>query len=84
MKDIYLQSKLVMAKTLHSHGVDLLSISVATGLSRPRIMSELKLIAKDRVTRRAARKYRMLNPVFPSPGIQGEGCSKSISSENSA
>lgn len=60
MKDIYFQSKLAMAKTLHSHGVDLLSISMATGLTRPRIMSELKLIAKDRITRRAARKYRML------------------------
>lgn len=60
MKDIYLQSKLEMAKTLYAHGVDLLAISMATGLTRPRLMSELKLIARDNINKSKVRKYKMM------------------------
>lgn len=46
MRDIYLQSKVKMAKTLHANGVDLRCIAVATGLSRPKLIAELHLADK--------------------------------------
>ncbi|ADO49229.1 hypothetical protein [[Enterobacter] lignolyticus] len=46
MRDIYLQSKLQMAKTLHANGVDLLCIVVATGLTRPKLIAELNIVNK--------------------------------------
>jgi len=46
MRDIYLPSKLKMAKTLYANGVDLICISVATGLTRPKLIAELNLVDK--------------------------------------
>ncbi|MCT9842980.1 MULTISPECIES: glycine cleavage system protein T [Leclercia] len=43
MRDIYLQSKLEMAKTLHIYGVELAHISVATGLSQSRLITDLNI-----------------------------------------
>ncbi len=46
MKDMYVQSKVAMAKTLYAHGVKLTDIAVATGLNPRKIKSELKRAAK--------------------------------------
>lgn len=42
MKDMYIQSRVAMAKTLHANGVKLADIAVATGLNPRKIKSELK------------------------------------------
>lgn len=42
MRDIYLQSKLEMAKTLHVYGVELSYIAVATGITPSRLLTEFK------------------------------------------
>ena len=57
MRDIYLQSKLEMAKTLHTYGVELSCISVATGLTQPKIMAELKIAAEDEFAKHKVKKY---------------------------
>ena len=54
MKDIDVQSKLAMAKTLHSHGVSLTNISVATGLTQRKIKSELKISVKNNIKKHQA------------------------------
>lgn len=57
MRDIYLQSKLEMAKTLHAYGVELSSISVATGLTQPRLLSELKIADTSEFSKLKIKKY---------------------------
>ncbi len=57
MKDIYLQSKLEMAKTLHTHGVELAHISVATGLTPSRLVTELKIADEFEFARHQAKPY---------------------------
>ncbi|MBA7857427.1 glycine cleavage system protein T [Enterobacter cloacae complex sp. 2024EL-00215] len=52
MKDIHVQSKVAMAKTLHAHGVNLPYIAVATGLTPRKIRSELKLAIKNKINKR--------------------------------
>ncbi|HDX4050710.1 TPA: hypothetical protein ROG05_003127 [Enterobacter soli] len=54
MKDIDVQSKLAMAKTLHSHGVSVPYIAVATGLTQRRIRSELKTTIKNHIKKHQA------------------------------
>jgi hypothetical protein len=54
MKDIYVQSKLAMAKTLHSHGVSVPYIAVATGLTQRKIKSELKISVKNHIKKHQA------------------------------
>ncbi|WP_223306654.1 glycine cleavage system protein T [Citrobacter europaeus] len=51
MKDIVLQSKLEMAKTLYANGVSLYYISLATGLSWRVLMAELTFIASHEIIR---------------------------------
>ncbi|MCU6670768.1 glycine cleavage system protein T [Enterobacteriaceae bacterium H4N4] len=46
-----------MAKTLHAYGVELSCISVATGLTQPKIMAELKIVAEDEFTKHKVKKY---------------------------
>lgn len=57
MRDIYLQSKLEMAKTLHTHGVELAHISVATGLTPSRLVTELKIADEFEFARYQAKPY---------------------------
>ncbi|MEX5411905.1 hypothetical protein [Atlantibacter hermannii] len=52
MKDIDLLAKLEMAKTLHDHGVDLVQIATATGLTRPELIAALKIIFRDEIDHR--------------------------------
>jgi hypothetical protein len=54
MKDIYVQSKLAMAKTLYSHGVSVPYIAVATGLTQRRIRAELKTTVKHHIKKHQA------------------------------
>lgn len=49
LKDIVLQSKLEMAKTLYSNGVSLYYISLATGLSWRVLMAELNYITRHEI-----------------------------------
>lgn len=56
MRDIYLQSKLAMANTLHTYGVELSSISVATGLTPSRLITELKIADDVEFSDRKAKK----------------------------
>lgn len=51
LKDIVLQSKLEMAKTLYANGVSLYYISLATGLSWRALMTELTFIASHEIIR---------------------------------
>ncbi|AUT97839.1 glycine cleavage system protein T [Citrobacter europaeus] len=51
LKDIVLQSKLEMAKTLYANGVSLYYISLATGLSWRVLMAELTFIASHEIIR---------------------------------
>lgn len=57
MREIYLQSKLEMARTLHTYGVELASISVATGLTQSRLVTELKVAGGNKVGKHKAKKY---------------------------
>ncbi|MDK4745565.1 MAG: glycine cleavage system protein T [Leclercia adecarboxylata] len=57
MRDIYLQSKLEMAKTLHIYGVELAHISVATGLSQSRLVTDLKIADDVEFGKHKAKKY---------------------------
>lgn len=57
MRDIYLQSKLEMAKTLHTYGVDLSSISVATGLTQSKLITELKIADENEFGKHKIKKY---------------------------
>ncbi|MEG1209725.1 MAG: glycine cleavage system protein T [Leclercia sp.] len=57
MRDIYLQSKLEMAKTLHTYGVELSCISVATGLTQSKLVTELKITAENEFSKRKVKKY---------------------------
>lgn len=57
MREIYLQSKLEMAKTLHTYGVELASISVATGLTRSKLVTELKIANKCESGKHKVKKY---------------------------
>lgn len=57
MRDIYLQSKLEMAKTLHTYGVELSCISVATGLTQSRLVTELKIADDDEFGKHKVKKY---------------------------
>ncbi|NBC99729.1 hypothetical protein GV764_11945 [Atlantibacter hermannii] len=52
MKDVDLLAKLEMAKTLHDHGVDLVQIATATGLTRPELIAALKIIFRDEIDHR--------------------------------
>lgn len=52
MKDVDLLAKLEMAKTLHNHGVDLVQIATATGLTRPELIAALKIIFRDEIDHR--------------------------------
>ncbi|KAA0538706.1 glycine cleavage system protein T [Citrobacter portucalensis] len=54
LKDIVLQSKLEMAKTLYANGVSLYYISMATGLSWCVLMTELTFIASHEIIRQKA------------------------------
>ncbi len=49
MKNLDLLAKLEMAKTLHNHGVDLIQIATATGLTRPELIAALKIIFRDEI-----------------------------------
>lgn len=49
LKDIVLQAKLEMAKTLYSNGVSLYYISLATGLTWRILMAELSFITRHEV-----------------------------------
>ncbi|HHU0689966.1 glycine cleavage system protein T [Citrobacter sp. Marseille-Q3906] len=49
MKDIVLQAKLEMAKTLYANGVSLYYISLATGLTWRILMAELSFITRHEV-----------------------------------
>ncbi|WP_312978556.1 hypothetical protein [Atlantibacter sp.] len=49
MKSLDLLAKLEMAKTLHNHGVDLIQIATATGLTRPELIAALKIIFRDEI-----------------------------------
>lgn len=51
LKDIVLQSKLEMAKTLYANGVSLYYISLATGLSWHILMTKLNFVASHDVIR---------------------------------
>lgn len=51
LKDIVLQSKLEMAKTLYANGVSLYYISLATGLSWRVLMTGLTFIASHEIIR---------------------------------
>lgn len=57
MRDIYLQSKLEMARTLHTYGVELSCISVATGLTQSKLVTELKITAENEFSKRKVKKY---------------------------
>ncbi|EMF0717837.1 glycine cleavage system protein T [Citrobacter freundii] len=61
LKDIVLQSKLEMAKTLYSNGVSLYYISLATGLSWRVLMSELNYIARHEII---LKKFDARKPKF--------------------
>lgn len=61
LKDIVLQSKLEMAKTLYANGVSLYYISLATGLSWRVLMTELTFIASHEIIRQ---KLTLANPEF--------------------
>lgn len=50
LKDIALQSKLKMARTLYANGVSLYYISLATGLSWRLLMNELHSITRQEVS----------------------------------
>lgn len=49
MKDMYVQSRVAMAKTLHVHGVKLTDIAIATGLNPRKIKSELNRAIKRKM-----------------------------------
>jgi hypothetical protein len=46
--------KIAMAKTLHSHGVSVPYIAVATGLTQRRIRAELKTAVKNHIKKHQA------------------------------
>lgn len=51
LKDIVLQSKLEMAKTLYANGVSLYYISLATGLDWHILMTKLNFVASHELIR---------------------------------
>lgn len=57
MRDIYLQSKLEMAKTLHTYGVELSCISIATGLTQSKLVNELKIADDSEFGKHKVKKY---------------------------
>lgn len=61
LKDIVLQSKLEMAKTLYSNGVSLYYISLATGLSWRVLMAELNYITRHEII---LKKFDARKPKF--------------------
>ncbi|UTJ45997.1 hypothetical protein NLZ15_14175 [Atlantibacter subterranea] len=58
MKDLDLLAKLEMAKTLHNHGVDLIQIATATGLTQPELIAALKIIFRDEIDNHRKRVSR--------------------------
>ncbi|MEB6379197.1 glycine cleavage system protein T [Leclercia adecarboxylata] len=57
MKDIYLQSKIEMAKTLHTYGVELSCISVATGLTPSKLVTDLNIADDSEFAKHIVKQY---------------------------